>query len=159
MAKLTMTMAKLAMGGRVGDSVSVIAFVDVSGALSEIGGERPWKDRLDRIAGLLPWGDGETARNRIRHLIKSEQTPTPGQTFEIMMAHALHAALELKAQRDREASLKATIQRFVDLAQRVDAASLGASVDAYSQALDRLRELDLEAPDRPGGAAGAQGPA
>lgn len=154
MAKLAMTMAILAMEAKVSR-----VELKVSEMLREIGGDGSWKIRLDRILEFLVlvdkvrWEDGDTVRNRIRHLLKSEQTPTPRQTMDIIKAHALHCATELKAARAREEKLKNSIARYFVLAAEADAAFLGPSIDDYGRALDRLRQLDAGQDADPSGAA------
>jgi hypothetical protein len=133
--------------------VCASASEEVSEKLREIGGEGPWKVRLDRILDVLGVVDEErpddekmwseaAARNRIRHLIRFEQTPTPEQFIDVITAHALHCAAELEAQRARDQRLKASINRFISLAERADAAVFGPSIRSYGAALDRLRQLD-----------------
>lgn len=137
MAILAMAMAILAMGRRVS---SEVAFT-VSEMLREIGGDGPWKVRLDRIVEATQWAD-KAARNRIRHLIRFEQTPSPEQIIDIISAHAIACAEKLKARRAEDDRLKASIRRFSDLVQRADAAAFGPSIASYRRALERLRELD-----------------
>jgi hypothetical protein len=156
MAKLAIAMAKLAMER----SVSVVAF-EVSSKLREIGGEGPWKVRLDRIVDALKFNregwSGETARNRIRHLIKFDQKPTPEQFLDVIRAHADWCAEKLKARRDdtEDARLRASIARSRELAGRADAAHYRSRLDVAGDLLVRRRQFDAQAAAESQGAAGS----
>lgn len=126
-------MAKLAMGSKVCGVA-----LEVSEKLRELGGDGPWKVRLDRIVGATGWRD-KAARNRIRHLIKLEQGPKPEQVDQVRAAYARHCARKIREKRRDDQRHAAEIIAFIERARHGDPEFFAAEIDRLIQILDELR--------------------
>lgn len=128
-------MAKLAMGSKV-----CRVALDVSEKLREIGGDGPWKVRIDRVLEAIPqWKREHAARNRIRHLIKLDQSPSPEQVDQVRAAYAWHCARRMRETQLDDQRRAAEIISFINYARTCDEAFFAAEIDRLCAVLDELR--------------------